>query len=40
MNRILEKEDSFEKLGVVQIEWKGQIVLVQVHDLSERIEPV
>ena len=37
---LIEKEDPFEKLGVIEIVWEGQIVLVQVHDLSERIEPV
>jgi hypothetical protein len=36
---LIEKEESFKKLGVVNIEWKGRVVLVQVQDLIERIEP-
>jgi hypothetical protein len=37
---LIEKGESFEKLGLVKIEWEGRVVLVQVHDLIERIEPL
>jgi hypothetical protein len=36
---LIEKEESFEKFGVVKVMWDGRIVLVQVHELIERIEP-
>jgi hypothetical protein len=36
---LIEKEESFVKLGVVDIESEGRVVLVQVQDLIERIEP-
>ena len=36
---LIEKEESFVKFGVVNIESEGRVVLVQVQDLIERIEP-
>jgi hypothetical protein len=37
---LIEKEESFEKLRLVNIEWDGRTVLVESHDLMKRIQPL
>jgi hypothetical protein len=37
---VVEKEESFVKFGLVEVEWNSQIVLVQAHDLIEGSEPL
>ncbi len=37
---LIEKGESFEKLRLVNIEWDGRRVLVEGHELMDRIEPL
>jgi hypothetical protein len=37
---LIEKEEPFETFRLVKIEWVGRTVLVESHDLMERIEPL
>jgi hypothetical protein len=36
---LVEKQESFVKLGLVDVEWNSHLVLVQVDDLMEHVEP-